>query len=90
MKTLIFSKTVFKVLNFRLPLEVVLIIFAIIAIISLSIYFSILFRRNRKFFFEKEQVSANEFKRLEKFEEERNNFELEIAKIRKIQRDKRK
>ncbi|ALD66215.1 TIGR04561 family membrane protein [Spiroplasma cantharicola] len=88
MKTLLLSKTNFKVLDFSLPLWVVLLVFTIIASISLTIYFLILFRKNRKFYFEKEQVSADEFKRLEKFEIQRNNFELEIAKIRKIQRDR--
>ncbi|QHX36536.1 TIGR04561 family membrane protein [Spiroplasma sp. BIUS-1] len=90
MKALIFSKTVFKVLNVELPLIAVLIVFALIAIISLTIYFLILFRKNRKFYFEKEEVSANEFKRLEKFEDQRNDFELEIAKVRKIQRERKK
>ncbi|WP_339029425.1 MULTISPECIES: TIGR04561 family membrane protein [unclassified Spiroplasma] len=90
MKTLLMSKTNFKVLDFSLPLWVVLLVFTIIASISLTIYFLILFRKNSKFYFEKEQVSADEFKRLEKFENQRNNFELEIAKIKKIQRDRRK
>ncbi|WP_342275068.1 TIGR04561 family membrane protein [Spiroplasma endosymbiont of Cantharis lateralis] len=90
MKTLLMSKTNFKVLDFSLPLWVVLLVFTIIASISFTIYFLILFRKNSKFYFEKEQVSADEFKRLEKFENQRNNFELEIAKIKKIQRDRRK
>ncbi|WP_339034722.1 TIGR04561 family membrane protein [Spiroplasma endosymbiont of Cantharis rufa] len=90
MKTLLMSNTNFKVLDFSLPLWVVLLVFTIIASISLTIYFLILFRKNSKFYFEKEQVSADEFKRLEKFENQRNNFELEIAKIKKIQRDRRK
>ncbi len=90
MKTLLMSNTNFKVLDFSLPLWVVLLVFTIIASISLTIYFLILFRKNSRFYFEKEQVSADEFKRLEKFENQRNNFELEIAKIKKIQRDRRK
>ncbi|AUB31416.1 TIGR04561 family membrane protein [Spiroplasma floricola] len=90
MKTLLFSRTLFKVLDFELSLTVVLIIFTIIAAVALGIYLLILFQKNRKFYFEKEEVSGDEFKRLEKFEEQRNYFELEIAKIKKIQRERKK
>ncbi|WP_338985483.1 TIGR04561 family membrane protein [Spiroplasma endosymbiont of Diplazon laetatorius] len=90
MNALLFSKTVFEVMGLRIPLTVILVVFAIIALASLTIYFLILFRKNRKFYFEKEEVSANEFKRLEKFEDQRNDFELEIAKIKKIQRERKK
>ncbi|AGR40989.1 TIGR04561 family membrane protein [Spiroplasma taiwanense] len=80
----------FKVLNFVLPLWLVLLIFAFIGIICLLLYFLILFQKNRKFYFEKEEVSAAEFKRLEKFEMQRNYFELEIAKVKKILKNKEK
>ncbi|AUM62530.1 TIGR04561 family membrane protein [Spiroplasma monobiae] len=90
MKALLLIGTDFKVLDIAIPLIAVLVVFAFIAIISLTIYFLILFRKNRKFYFEKEEVSANEFKRLEKFEDQRNDFELEIAKIKKIKRERNK
>ncbi|AKU80049.1 TIGR04561 family membrane protein [Spiroplasma turonicum] len=73
----------FKVLDFSLSLWVVLLIFSFIGIICLVSYLYILFKKNRKFIYEKEEVSADEFKRLEKFENLRNDFEIEIAKVRK-------
>ncbi|AOG60256.1 hypothetical protein SHELI_v1c03010 [Spiroplasma helicoides] len=76
--------------NFQLPLWGIIVIFILVGLITLSIYFFILFRKNRKFVFEKEEVSEEEFKRLDKFEEHRNNFEMEIAQVKKIMRNSKK
>ncbi|QGS51776.1 TIGR04561 family membrane protein [Spiroplasma tabanidicola] len=84
------AKTFFKVLTFEIPLWVILLIFALIGIASLSIYFFILFRKNKKFVYEKEEVSAKDFKRLDKFETLRNDFEVEIAQVKKIRRNSKK
>ncbi|QBQ07546.1 TIGR04561 family membrane protein [Spiroplasma gladiatoris] len=81
------AKTVFKLLTLEVPLWLILVIFALIGIASLSIYFFVLFKKNRKFVFEKEEVSAQDFKRLDRFENLRNDFEVEIAKVKKIRKN---
>ncbi|ASP28512.1 hypothetical protein SCORR_v1c07400 [Spiroplasma corruscae] len=73
----------FKVLDFTLPLWVVLVVFVLIGAICLGSYLFILLKKKRKYIYEKEEVSVDEFKRLEKFETQRNDFEMEIAKIKK-------
>ncbi|QEH61680.1 TIGR04561 family membrane protein [Spiroplasma chinense] len=78
--------TKFTVLDLDIPLLAILITFAIIGIIALVLFFVILFRKNRTYVFDKEQVNAKDFKRLEKFEQQRDDLELEIAKIKKLRK----
>ena len=78
--------TGFKVLDITIELWVILLVFGLIALVSLTLYFLIVFKKNQKFVFEKEEVNASDFKRLEKFDRLRNDFEIEIASIKKLQK----
>lgn len=60
-----------------------------IGILCIGSYIFILFKKNRKFIYEKEEVSGDEFKRLEKFENLRNDFEIELAKVKKSYRSQK-
>ncbi|AHB36187.1 TIGR04561 family membrane protein [Spiroplasma apis] len=83
------SSTVFKVLNFEVQLWVILLIFAIIGLTSLILYIFVLLKKNRKYLYEKTEVTAKDFKRLEKFEQLRNDFEIELAKIKKYMKSQK-
>lgn len=78
----------FKLLNWIIPLWVFLVIFAIIGLIALGFFILVLFKK-RKSTETNENVSSDEILRIEKFEENRNFFESELAKVKKQVRTKK-
>gem|GEM_PF-4909848 len=56
---------------------------------TIIIYILIFLKKIKKTFFNFQEVDNTEFKRLEKFETLRNDFEIELGKIKKIRKLKK-
>jgi integral membrane protein (TIGR04561 family) len=85
----IYEAANFKVLNWTIPLYVFLIIFIVVALICLGLFLFFIFKKSKRIHSEYGNIDTKELKRLENFESERNNFEMEIAKVKKIIRQKK-
>lgn len=79
----------FKVLDVEIPLWSILLVFMFIAIVAFTLYLMILLSKGKKFIYENHEVDDKEFKRLEKFEDLRNDFEIELGQIKKIRKSKK-
>lgn len=79
----------FKVLNWNIPLYVFLIIFIVVALICLGLFLFFILKKSHRIHSEFGNVDIKELKRLESFETERNNFEIEISKVKKIMRQQK-
>lgn len=84
-----FENLTFIVLDVSISIWSILISFAIVAIMTIIIYILIFLKKSKKTFFNSQEVDNIEFKRLEKFETLRNDFEVELGKIKKIRKLKK-
>jgi len=84
-----FENLTFIVLDVSISIWSILISFAIVAIMTIIIYILIFLKKIKKTFFNFQEVDNTEFKRLEKFETLRNDFEIELGKIKKIRKLKK-
>ena len=82
------QEAIFKVLNWNIPLYVFLIIFIIVAMLCLSLLLFLILKKSKRVHNEFGTVDEKEIKRLERFEKDRNSFEMEVAKIKKVMRKK--
>ncbi|ARU91969.1 hypothetical protein SCLARK_001452 [Spiroplasma clarkii] len=76
----------FIVLDVEIPLWSILLVFMFIALIAFTIYILIFLNKGKNYIFDNQEVDSKEFLRLEKFEDLRNDFEVEIGQIKKIRK----
>jgi integral membrane protein (TIGR04561 family) len=85
----LFDADVFKVLNWNVPLFIFLIIFIVVALICLGLFIFFVAKKTKRHDIEHGTVDVKELKRLETFEDKRNDFETEIAKIKRVIRQQK-
>ncbi|WP_339022417.1 TIGR04561 family membrane protein [Spiroplasma endosymbiont of Crioceris asparagi] len=74
----------FIIMDFTISTWVFLLIFMIVAFSALIFYFVFLFKTQKSIMFDKQEINIKDFKRLEEFNNKRNDLEKEISKVKKI------
>ncbi|WP_338970613.1 TIGR04561 family membrane protein [Spiroplasma endosymbiont of Labia minor] len=83
------SNRLFYLLDWSIPLEIILIVFFVIALLALILFFLAMFKKPKSLVLNRKNLSREDFKKVEKFNDLKNDFELELAQIKKAIRNKK-